>query len=145
MAIPSQVSPRTGASVIVQNGDKVLLIKRGKEPYLGHWSIPGGAQELGETLEQAARRELEEETSLVAEELEFLRVVDRITRNGAGEITHHYVLAMYRAKKVCGKPIASDDASDIGWYSIHDIDSLTTTPEIPKLLAEFLDEKFTQI
>ena len=138
MAISRQDFPRTGASVIVQNGDKVLLIKRGKEPYLGKWSLPGGAQEIGETLIQAAHRELKEETGIIAKELEFLRVVDRITYSDSSEITHHYVLAMYLVKEYSGVPNARDDAVDIGWYSIDCLNSLETTPEIPEILAELL-------
>ena len=139
MAVSTSESPRTGASVIVKKDDKILLIKRGNEPYLGKWSLPGGAQELGETLIQTANRELEEETCIVAKKLEFLRVVDRITQNDANEITHHYVLAMYLATEFSGSAVACDDAKDIGWYTLEDLKILDTTPEIPEILSEFLD------
>jgi len=137
------LKPTTGASTIVQDGNKVLLIKRGKEPYLGHWSLPGGSHEYGETLEECARRELKEETNLDASELKFRKVRDRITRNESGEITFHYVLATYQAMQYSGTPKAMDDAMDVGWFTHAQILQAKTTPETPEFLVEILGSDFT--
>ena len=122
------VWPRTGCSILVQDRDRFLLVKRGKEPYKGFWSLPGGAQELGETLEECAKRELMEETGLMADEVRFAAVRDRITRNSEGEITHHYVLATFLAIAYSGEASASDDAEELGWFTADEIGDLETTP-----------------
>ena len=131
--------PRTGASVVVQQQGKILLIKRGKEPYKGCWSLPGGAQENGETLEKTARRELEEETSLKAGTLTFAKVRDRITKDDTGEVVFHYVLATFVVETFSGSPRALDDADDVGWFSLAEVKDLQTTPELPAFLTEILE------
>ena len=102
--------------------------------------MPGGAQETGETLAEAAIRELREETGLSAQNIRFFCVRDRITRNSRQEITHHYVLATYLADEFTGTPQANDDATDIGWFSREDLQDLLTTPETPDLIAEMLGQ-----
>src|SRR5262247_1159279 len=87
---PKQPLIGVGA-LIVENG-RVVLIKRGKAPLLGEWSIPGGMLELGETLRQGAEREALEETGLVVRATELLGVFDRIVPDAEGNIVYHYVL-----------------------------------------------------
>lgn len=135
--------PSTGASVLVFENNKVLLIKRGKEPYKGYWSLPGGGHEYGETLEECAARELLEETGLSAKRLEFCKVRDRMTKNENGEIIFHYVLATYQAFETSGEAEAKDDAMDIGWFSLEELSSLQTTPETPNFIAEILEPDFS--
>ncbi|MEM9330956.1 MAG: NUDIX hydrolase [Pseudomonadota bacterium] len=130
--------PRTGASVIVFQDQKVLLIKRGKEPYKGHWSLPGGSQEFGETLKDCAKRELKEETGLEASEMEFAATRDRIHTNNRGDPQYHFVLTTYVTQSVCGVAAANDDAIDIGWFTLEEMDGLLTTPETPSFVAEVL-------
>ncbi|MEM7067806.1 MAG: NUDIX hydrolase [Pseudomonadota bacterium] len=133
------VFPRTGCSAIVAASNKILLIKRGKEPYKGHWSLPGGAQDVGETLEECAIRELAEETALHATSLKFLATRDRITRNEAGEISFHYVLTTFLITSFEGNEQAGDDALEIGWFTTTEMDDLKTTPETPAFIREMLD------
>ena len=135
------LKPRTGASVLVHKNDKILLIKRGKEPYLGHWSLPGGSQEVGETLEEAAWRELKEETSLDAITLKFAKIQDRITRDNKGNVKFHYVLATFITNEFTGIPKALDDADDIGWYDLTEMNDIVTTPKTPEFIAEILQEQ----
>ncbi len=131
--------PKTGCSVIVEDQGKVLLIKRGKPPYEGYWSLPGGSQEAGETLESCARRELFEETGLRVNNLSFCAVRDRIQHGDDGALNHHFVLATFIARAFEGKGIAGDDASDIGWYSLSEMQSLLTTPGTPDFISEFVE------
>lgn len=107
--------PRTGVSMIVEERGRVLLIRRGREPSRGLWSLPGGRQEFGETLEQAARRELAEETGLVAHSLSFLRVVEPMRRSTDGDVEMHYVLAVFRVDGFTGTAVAGDDAEALAW------------------------------
>ena len=82
--------PIVGIGVVVLRAGAVLLVRRGKAPSLGAWSLPGGAQELGETAEQAARRELFEETGLEVGALALAANVDTIHRDTSGRVQFHY-------------------------------------------------------
>ena len=132
------LKPQTGASILVRQNDRFLLIKRGKEPYKGHWSLPGGSQEASETLEETARRELKEETDLYAKSLSFTKVRDRITRSTDGSLQFQYVLATYVTTEFTGEPRAQDDADDIGWYTLSEMKDMLTTPETPNFIEEIL-------
>ncbi len=90
--------------------------------------MPGGAQEVGETLEEAARRELKEETDLYAKTLKFAKVQDRITHDKEGVIKFHYVLATFIANDFLGEAKALDDAIDIGWFTVSEIQEILATP-----------------
>ena len=93
---------------------RVLLVRRGKPPLLGRWSIPGGTVELGETLEQALVREMGEETGLEVEPLEVLTVFDRIQREG-GEVAFHHVIVDYLCRRVSGEARAASDVLEVAW------------------------------
>src|SRR5438876_7221176 len=84
--------PLTGVGVVCWRGDQVLLIRRGKPPRLGQWSLPGGLQHLGETVYEAAARETLEETGIRVRVLGFLDIIDAITRDDAGRVRFHYTL-----------------------------------------------------
>lgn len=135
------LKPKTGASVLVYNKNKFLLIKRGKDPYKGHWSLPGGSQEAGETLEAAAMRELKEETDLTATRLKFTKIRDRITYDDDGNLKYHFVLATFVTNKFTGEPKALDDADDIGWYSLEDMKNMLTTPDTPQFIVEIMKDE----
>ena len=107
--------PIVGVGVVVWRGDRVLLIQRGKAPRRGEWSIPGGAQEVGETVEAAGRREVREETGLEIEITGFLAVVDAIRPDEEGRIRSHYTLIDFAAEWVSGEAVAGDDAADCRW------------------------------
>lgn len=103
--------PIVGIGVVVLKQDAVLLIQRGKQPNLGAWSLPGGAQELGETIETAARRELEEETGLEVGDLLFAACFDSIRHDDAGRVHYHYTILDYAARWRHGEPCAGGDAT----------------------------------
>lgn len=92
--------------VVVWRADEVLLIKRGREPYKGMWSIPGGKVHFGERLEDAAQRELLEETGVKARLAGLIDVFESIGEGG------HYVMVDYAAHWIEGEPLAADDAAD---------------------------------
>ena len=84
--------PIVGIGIVVIKGDSVLLCRRGKPPNIGSWTLPGGAQEVGETCEAAARRELAEETGLTVGDLHFCAYVDTMRRDDDGRVRFHYTI-----------------------------------------------------
>ncbi|MBA5779261.1 NUDIX hydrolase [Stappia sp. F7233] len=121
--------PRFGVSVLCRRADGVLLVRRGKAPYLGFWSLPGGLVEFGEAMRDAASRELLEETAVVADlDAEPTEVFDLITRNDAGETERHFVIAMFRATYLSGDVCAGDDAAEAAFVPLGRIGELDLTP-----------------
>lgn len=121
--------PIVGVGAVVLAGDLVLLVKRGVEPAKGLWSIPGGAVELGESLEEACAREVAEETGIAAEVGPLVEVVQRILRDGQGRVEYHYVLADYLCLAEPAEPKAADDAADARWVPLHEMEAMGLTAD----------------
>lgn len=110
-------------------GSEVLLVRRTKPPRVGSWSIPGGAQELGETVAEAARRELFEETGLTAAgDLVLIDVVDSIARASDGRIAHHYTLIDFAGHAAAGTARAGGDSAEVAWVRLSDLAGLGIWP-----------------
>ena len=107
--------PVVGVGVIVCRDDRVLLVRRAKAPGEGNWSLPGGAQELGETVIEAARREVLEETSVSVDVLGLVDVVDSIHADSAGRVRYHYTLVDVVAEWRAGEARPLDDAAAVAW------------------------------
>jgi len=123
--------------VVIENG-RALLIKRGSEPLLGQWSIPGGTLEIGETLQEGVARELLEETGLEVEVLDMIEVFDRIfTENGpkhrgdTARPKYHYVIVDYLCERRGGDAKAGSDVTDIAYAAEGELEKfhLTSTAE----------------
>ena len=120
--------PYVGVGVVVFRDDSVLLAQRGKRPRLNVWSIPGGAQEIGETIEQAAHREIFEETGVRIELLGLIDVVNSINRDEDQRVQFHYTLVDFVAQWKSGEIIAGDDAADARWVPIAKLESYNLRP-----------------
>ncbi len=117
--------PYVGVGVIVFRDREVLLIKRNKEPNKGQWSIPGGKQIIGETSAEAAKRELLEETGVKVDQLLLVDVVDTIIPDVEGKIKYHYTLVDYMGQWLSGETRPGDDAQEVRWVCLHEIDSFS--------------------
>ena len=121
--------PWVGIGVVAFRGDAVLLARRAKPPRMGHWSLPGGAQHLGETAEEAARRELREETGIEVGPLLLAAVVDAVTRDEAGAVRFHYTIVDFAAEWAAGEAQAMDDAQEVIWAPVAALDAYALTTE----------------
>ena len=137
MPTPAQ-KPIVGVGVVVlrsgQKGPEVLLIRRGKPPRQGEWSIPGGKQEWGETLHDAAHREIWEETGVKIDGLRLIDVVDGLMRTADGVLSRHLTLVDYRADWVAGDVRAGDDAVDARWVPVTEIAAYKLWSETTRII-----------
>jgi ADP-ribose pyrophosphatase YjhB (NUDIX family) len=128
--------PWIGIGVVAFRGEDVLLVRRSKPPRQGEWSIPGGAQHLGETAEQAARRELLEETGVEVGALELAVVVDALNHDEAGRTRFHYTIIDFAGRWTAGEPVAADDVTEARWFSPAEIPGLGLWSEALRAIAE---------
>ena len=126
--------PVVGVGVVVWHGERVLLVRRGRPPRVGQWSLPGGAQELGETVAAAARREVLEETGLVVEIGEVLAAVDMIERE-AGRVRYHYTLIDFSAEAAGPGLRPGGDAADARWFAPGEVAELGLWSETLRIIA----------
>jgi 8-oxo-dGTP diphosphatase len=109
-------APIVGVGAVVIDGTKVLLVRRGQEPLKGEWSLPGGALELGETLQQGVAREVLEETGLIVVPGGIVEILDRITQEEtSGRIRYHYVLIDFVCRVASGTLCSASDAAEVRW------------------------------
>ena len=129
--------PQVAVGAIVFKDDRVLLVRRGKAPALGMWAIPGGSVNLGETLCEAAEREILEETSIVIRAREPILTFDVVKKDEQGKVRFHYVIIDLSADYLKGEPRAGDDALDARWVSASEMKDL---PVVPRTLTFFWEQ-----
>ena len=135
--------PLVGVGGVVIEDGRALLIRRGTEPLLGEWSIPGGTLELGETLQEGVTRELLEETGLEVNVLELIEVFDRIyLESAAGELVpktgprFHYVIVDYLCERLGGVAVASSDVTDVAYAREDELDRFSLTETATRILRK---------
>lgn len=126
---------RVAVGAVVVKGERLLLVRRGKAPSKGEWAIPGGSVELGETLQEAAEREILEETGVTVRAREPIYVFDDIRRDEAGKIRFHYVIVDLMAEYVKGELQPGDDALEAKWTDLRDRESLSINRNTRLLLT----------
>ncbi|MFC4173505.1 NUDIX hydrolase [Microvirga sp. GCM10011540] len=128
--------PILAASVAVIRDGRVLLAARGKPPWEGAFSLPGGQVETGETMGEAALRELQEEVGVKAKLIGLVAPVEVIEREADGRVKHHLVIAAHAARWVSGEPQTGPEAKEIRWVTERDIAALQTTPGLAGILEQ---------
>ena len=119
--------PLLGVGALIYEGDRILMAQRGKPPLEGLWSLPGGLVETGESLADAVRREVREETGLEVRPLDVLEIFERIMRDAQGAAEYHYVLIDYVCAVAGGELCAGDDACRVDWVRRRDLKKLAIT------------------
>jgi 8-oxo-dGTP diphosphatase len=119
--------PIIGVGALIFHRGRILMAQRGKEPLKGWWSLPGGALEVGESLDFAIRREVREETGLEIEPLSVFEIFERIMRDDAGVAEYHYVLIDYICRVTGGTLRAGDDVCRVEWVKPEGLKSLPIT------------------
>src|ERR1700722_5591892 len=131
--------PILGVGALIFRGDRILLVERGKDPLKGYWSLPGGVVEVGETLEQAIRREVREETGLEIEIIETIEIFERIMRDAAGRPEYHYVLIDYLCRSASGDAQPADDAARVEWVRRDELHRYLITEGTPPVIQKGFD------
>ena len=142
MTVPREFpdAPRVGVGAVVLAGDRVLLVRRGSAPSAGKWSIPGGLVELGERLEEAVVREVEEESNLRVRVLGLCGVIDRVVREESSDsVRYHYVLIDYAAVLEGGTLVAGSDAAEAQWVPVADVPNWDTTQGLYDMVQRALE------
>ncbi|MHA1409386.1 MAG: NUDIX hydrolase [Candidatus Odinarchaeia archaeon] len=120
-------APIVGVGAILLEGDSILLIKRAQEPGRGRWSIPGGLVKIGESVKDAIKREMLEETNLTIKVGALADVFDYIQRDASGKIKFHYVIVDFFVEEYEGVAKPLSDAVDLKWIKLDDTYKLPLT------------------
>jgi 8-oxo-dGTP diphosphatase len=131
--------PQVAVGAIVVKDGRVLLVQRGQAPSQGLWAIPGGRLELGETLQQAAEREILEETGIQVRAGEPYLAFDVIDRDDRGRVHFHYVIVDMLAEYLSGEPRAAGDARAVGWFSWPEVQDLPVNPKTMEVVERLLN------
>jgi len=128
--------PRVAVGAVVFKDECILLVRRGQPPAEDLWAIPGGSVEIGETLQEAAEREILEETGIRIRASKPIYTFEVIDRDAAGKVRFHYVIVDLVADYVMGEPSPGDDAIEARWVSAGEINDLEVSSATLKLLKK---------
>jgi 8-oxo-dGTP diphosphatase len=133
--------PHVGVLAVVRREGRVLLVERAVPPFRGEWGFPGGALELGETIFDAARRELSEETRIEAVPVRVLTALDLIERDEAGRLRLHWALIAVLLDWVAGEAVPNHEASAAGWFDPREMRRLRLMPEVERVMELALGQR----
>lgn len=126
--------PLLAVSVALWSGNRALLVRRARPPLASIWSFPGGVVEIGERLDEAAAREVLEETGLQVEIAEAFDQAEVIRRDGNGKVERHYVIVVFAGRYISGEVQAGDDADAARWVGLSELSDYELTPDTERIL-----------
>ena len=137
--------PIPGVGAIVVGAQGVLLARRDKDPGKGLWSFPGGGVEIGETQETSIIREVEEETGVKCEIVEFVNTVDLITRDDTGKVEFHFLLNHYLARALTENTKPETEDGEVGWFHPDNLPPDMANQQITDLILSVRESIFKLI
>jgi ADP-ribose pyrophosphatase YjhB (NUDIX family) len=136
----AEKTPQVAVGALVIQNERVLLVKRAKPPSAGIWALPGGRVHWGESLAQAAEREVIEETGIRVKATKIIYTFDSMTPDEAGNIEYHYVIVDFLAHPVDpdAEPTPADDAADARWIPLNQLKTRPISKPTLALIEQFL-------
>lgn len=131
--------PLVGAGALIHDRGKILLVKRTNEPNRGRWALPGGLVELGESVEDAVKREVKEEVGLDVEVERLIDIADDIHQDERGRVRYHYILLDYLARPMSGKVTLNAESSSSRWFDPEEVQSLNASENTKNLVRRFIE------
>ena len=127
--------PFLAVSAAIMRAGKVLIVRRARKPALGVYTLPGGVVEAGETLEEAVRREVREETALEIEPVTLAGHREVVIRDAQGRTERHFVILCFASRCLSGEPQLNDELDEARWIEPHELAGLKTTEGLAEIVA----------
>ncbi len=127
--------PFLAVSAAIMRDGKILVVRRARKPALNLYTLPGGAVETGETLTEAVRREVREETQLDVEPVAIAGHREVIVRDAQGRVERHFVILCFAARWIAGEPVLNEELDDARWLIPAELSSLRTTDGLAEIVA----------
>ncbi len=142
MAREYPAQPVVGVGAVVVRDGRALIVKRAHEPRKGEWSLPGGMLDLGESLVDAARREVKEETGLDVHPGPIIETFDRVHRDPDGRIRYHFVIVDFVCESPQGDPVAGSDAEAVAWVTADELEAYGVNAHAAAVIRKGLEYSF---
>lgn len=127
-----------GVGAVVVRDGRVLIVRRAHEPCQGEWTLPGGHLHLGESLFDAVRREVKEETGLEAHPAAIVETFERVHRDPDGRVRYHFVIVDFVCESPGGEAVAGSDAEAVAWVTVAELDAYGVSPHAAAIVAKGL-------
>jgi ADP-ribose pyrophosphatase YjhB (NUDIX family) len=130
--------PIVAVGAAVCHNEQVLIVQRGKAPSMGVWTVPGGAVDLGETMRQAAAREVKEECNIKVEIGEVVGILDNVVYDEQGQVRYHYAIVDFAARYIGGELCPNDELMDAAWIMPSEFDAYSVPAKAREILLNAL-------